>query len=125
MIINDEQLVEPVLASAIETIFEKACVKADPIILEPIMKIELFTPEEYIGEVMKSLNSLLAKVTHIEDRNRYKVILCEVPLSKTFGYTTYLRGLTKGKATYTMQFSKYEKLSDIEQKEVLKKIRGL
>lgn len=121
---NDEQIVEAVLASAIETTFEKACSGAAPIILEPLMKIELFTPEEYIGEVMKSLNALFAKVTDIEDRNRYKVIHSEVPLSKTFGYTTYLRGLTKGKASYTMQFSRYEKLTDIEQKEILKKFRG-
>ena len=122
--INDDQIAEAVLDSALEIAFEKACQKADPVLLEPVMKMELFTPDEYLGEVMKSLNSLLAKVTSIEDRKTHKLIYSEAALSKTFGYATALRGLTKGKAMYTMQFSRYERLSPDEQQEVLKKFRG-
>jgi len=81
---------------------------ADPVILEPIMKVEAVTPEDFLGDVLGDLNSKRAQIGTVEDRGNAKAIPAEVPLGEMFGYSTSLRSLTQGRASYTMEFLKYE-----------------
>ena len=89
--------------------FKELARKAKPVILEPIFKIEIITPEEYMGDVIGDLNSRRGRIANLDERAGGKVISGEVPLGETFGYATQLRSLTQGRATYTMQFSHYAK----------------
>ncbi len=81
--------------------------KADPVLLEPIMKVEVVTPEDFMGDVMGDLNSKRGHIKEMSDRAKMKVIDCEVPLSEMFGYATSLRSMTQGRASYTMEFDHY------------------
>ncbi|OOZ36019.1 elongation factor G [Solemya velesiana gill symbiont] len=87
--------------------FREGTVKANPVLLEPIMKVEVVTPEEYMGDVMGDLNSRRGIVQGMDDSPAGKQIKAEVPLSEMFGYATDLRSATQGRATYSMEFSKY------------------
>jgi len=87
--------------------FRDAALKADPTILEPMMKIEVVTPEDYMGDVMGDLNRRRGIVSGMEDAPAGKIIRAEVPLSEMFGYSTSLRSATQGRATYSMEFEKY------------------
>jgi elongation factor G len=87
--------------------FKAGALKADPVLLEPIMKVEVVTPEEYMGDVMGDLNRRRGIVQGMEDAPSGKIIRAEVPLSEMFGYATDLRSATQGRATYSMEFSKY------------------
>ena len=86
---------------------KKGALLADPALLEPIMKVEVVTPEEYMGDVMGDLNRRRGVVQGMEDSSSGKVINAEVPLAEMFGYSTDLRSATQGRATYTMEFNKY------------------
>jgi len=90
--------------------FENGLKKAGSILLEPIMKLEVITPDEYLGDVIGDMNSRRAKIESINTRGNTKVIDGFVPLSEVFGYATALRSLTQGRATYTMQPSYYEEV---------------
>ncbi|MDX1410426.1 MAG: elongation factor G, partial [Saprospiraceae bacterium] len=81
--------------------------KASPVLLEPIMKVEVVTPEEYLGSVNGDLNRRRGILQGTEDSPAGKIIKAEVPLSEMFGYATDLRSSTQGRATYTMEFAKY------------------
>jgi len=87
--------------------FKDGCKKADPIILEPMMFVEVETPEEYMGDVMGDLSSRRGIVQGMEDNAGIKVIRCEVPLAEMFGYSTVVRSLSQGRATYSMEFKHY------------------
>jgi len=89
--------------------FREAALKANPVILEPVMKVEVVVPEEYMGDVISDLNGRRGRVEGMEQRSNAQVIKGYVPLSEMFGYATDLRSKTQGRATYTMQFSHYEK----------------
>ncbi len=88
--------------------FKEACTKASPILLEPIMKVEVVTPDEFMGDVIGNLSARRGKVLGMEGRSGAQVIEARVPLKEMFGYATDLRSMTQGRATYTMQFSHYE-----------------
>ena len=90
--------------------FKEAMKKAAPIILEPIMKVEVTSPEEYFGDVMGDLNSRRGRINGFSERNGIKIIDAFVPLSEMFGYTTTLRSLTQGRATSSMQSDHFEKV---------------
>ena len=90
--------------------FKEACRKAKPVLLEPVMKVEVVTPEEYLGDVMGDLNSRRGMVQGMEDAPAGKVIRSEVPLAEMFGYATDLRSATQGRATYSMEFGKYNEV---------------
>ncbi len=90
--------------------FKEAVKKADPVVLEPIMSVEVVTPEEYLGDVMGDLTGRQGKIEGIEQRSDAQVVKALVPLSKMFGYATSLRSMTQGRAIYTMQFSHYDEL---------------
>jgi elongation factor G len=87
--------------------FREGALKADPTILEPMMKVEVVTPEDYMGDVMGDLNRRRGIVGGMEDTPAGKIIRAEVPLSEMFGYATSLRSATQGRATYSMEFEKY------------------
>ncbi len=87
--------------------FKEGAKKANPVLLEPIMKVEVVTPEEYMGDVMGDLNRRRGVVQGMEDAPMGKVIRAEVPLAEMFGYATDLRSLSQGRASYTMEFSHY------------------
>jgi elongation factor G len=87
--------------------FKEGALKANPALLEPIMKVEVVTPEEYMGDVMGDLNRRRGIVSGMEDAPSGKIIRADVPLSEMFGYSTALRSATQGRATYSMEFKKY------------------
>jgi elongation factor G len=89
---------------------QEAVRKADPVLLEPVMKVEVVTPEQFMGDVMGDLNSRRGQIDNIGDRGMAKVVSAKVPLSEMFGYATQLRSLTQGRASYTMEFFQYEKV---------------
>ncbi len=90
--------------------FKAAFNKAEPIILEPIEKVNVLTPEEYMGDVIGDLNSKRGQVDKMEDRGNLKSIDAKVPLSELFGYSTILRGMSQGRANYSMEFSHYQEV---------------
>ncbi|KKP32521.1 MAG: translation elongation factor G [Candidatus Staskawiczbacteria bacterium RIFOXYB2_FULL_32_9] len=90
--------------------FQDACKKAKLVILEPVMKMEIVTPENFFGQVISDLSSRRGKIEETSERVGMKVIDAMVPLSETFGYATSLRSLTEGRASFTMEFNKYEQV---------------
>jgi elongation factor G len=88
--------------------FREAAEKASPILLEPVMEVEVVTPQEFMGEVIGDLNARRGKILSMENRGGAQVIESRVPLATMFGYATRLRSITQGRATYTMQFAAYE-----------------
>jgi elongation factor G len=88
--------------------FKEAMKRAKPKLLEPVMAVEVVTPEEYLGDVMGNLNSRRGRVEHLEPRGNAQSIRAKVPLAEMFGYATDLRSMTQGRATFTMQFDRYE-----------------
>ncbi|OGT88566.1 MAG: translation elongation factor G [Gammaproteobacteria bacterium RIFOXYA12_FULL_61_12] len=90
--------------------FKAGSLKAKPVLLEPIMKVEVATPEEYMGDVIGDLNSRRGMVSGMEDGPAGKIVRADVPLSEMFGYATDLRGATQGRASYSMEFSRYNEV---------------
>ena len=99
--------------------FKEAALKAKPVLLEPIMALEVVTPEEFVGEVMGELNARRGRITGMESRGHTQVISALVPLATMFGYATVLRSATQGRATFTMQFDHYEPVSPNLAEEIL------
>ena len=89
---------------------KNAMQKAGPVLLEPVFSVEVVTPEEYMGDVMGDLNSRRGRIEGMEARGNAQVISARVPLSEMFGYATDVRSMTQGRATYTMQFLRYEEV---------------
>jgi elongation factor G len=104
--------------------FKEAVKKGKPVLLEPVMSVEVVTPEEYMGDVMGDLNSRRGKIHSMEKRGNAQVIRAEVPLSEMFGYATDLRSKTQGRATYTMQFSHYEDVPKGIADAIVAKVKG-
>ena len=104
--------------------FRDAIVRAGPVLLEPVMAVEVVTPDNYMGDVVGDLNSRRGRVGQMEARGNNQVITAQVPLSEMFGYATDLRSRTQGRATYTMQFDSYQKTPAFVQEEIVKRFRG-
>jgi elongation factor G len=104
--------------------FQDGLKKANPVLLEPMMKIEVVVPEEYLGEVLGDLNGRRAQIGGIHARKDAQVVVAKVPLSEMFGYATDLRSRTQGRAVYTMQFSHYQEVSTTESNKILQRVRG-
>jgi elongation factor G len=98
--------------------------KASPVLLEPVMAVEVVTPEDYMGEVIGDLSSRRGKVEGMEQRGTSHVVRALVPLGDMFGYATDLRSRTQGRATYTMQFSAYHEVPDSIAREIIARARG-
>ncbi|TAK10396.1 elongation factor G, partial [bacterium] len=105
--------------------FKEAVSKASPVLLEPIMSVEVVVPEEFMGEVIGDINSRRGKVMGMDSRPAAHVIDARVPLAEMFGYATDLRSMTQGRATYTMQFSHYEQVPATISEEISAKAVGL
>ena len=104
--------------------FKKASAQANPVLLEPIMAVEVRTPDEYMGEVIGDLNSRRGQIQAMEERSGARVIKAHVPLSEMFGYVGDLRSRTQGRADYTMQFDSYAEVPPSIAKEIIAKARG-
>ncbi len=104
--------------------FRHTCPKASPIILEPIMSVEVVTPEEYMGDVIGDFNKRRGQITGMESKGVARVIKAKVPLSQQFGYVTVLRTLTSGRATSTMEFSHYSEVPQSLAKEIIESTSG-
>ena len=104
--------------------FKEAARKADPVILEPVMEVEVVTPEEYMGDVMGDLNSRRGKIEGMTPRKDAQVIKATVPLSEMFGYATTLRSMTQGRAIYSMELSHYDETPKSVSDQIIEKIRG-
>ncbi len=105
-------------------VFKEAARKASPVLLEPIMAVEVVTPEEYMGDVFGDLNARRGKVQASDQRGNSMVIRAQVPLSDMFGYATDLRSRTQGRATYTMQFHSYQQVPKAIAEEIVARVRG-
>jgi elongation factor G len=104
--------------------FKKAAEMAKPVLLEPIMAVEVVTPEEYMGDVMGDLSSRRGRIEGMEAVGNTQVVRAQVPLSEMFGYSTDLRSRTQGRATYTMQFHSYQQVPDNIASDIVKRVRG-
>ena len=105
-------------------VFKEAARMASPVLLEPIMAVEVVTPEDYMGDVMGDLSSRRGRIEGMEARGNTQVVRAQVPLSDMFGYSTDLRSKTQGRATYTMQFHSYQQVPDSIAKEIVARVRG-
>jgi elongation factor G len=104
--------------------FKEACRKARPALLEPVMDVEVVTPEEYMGSIVGDLNSRRGRIVSMEARGTSQVIRANVPLATMFGYATEMRSMTQGRATYTMQFARYEEVPTAISEEIMAKVAG-
>ena len=104
--------------------FKEAARKAKPCLLEPIMNVEVSTPDDYMGDVMGDLSSRRGKLGGMEQKGNSQIIRAQVPLSEMFGYATDLRSRTQGRATYTMQFDSYQQMPSNVQEEIVTRVRG-
>ena len=107
--------------------FKQGALKANPVLLEPMMGVEVTTPEEYLGDVMGDLNSRRGKIEGFTSRKDAEVIKAMVPLAQMFGYATILRSMTQGRAIYSMQFEYYSEVpksvaEEIQEKSQARKI---
>ena len=98
--------------------------KAKPVLLEPIMRVEVVVPKDYMGDVMGDLASRRGRIQSQEDRGGTQIINARVPLSEMFGYATDLRSRTQGRATYSMHFDRYEQAPQNVSEEVVARIQG-
>ena len=104
--------------------FKEACRKAKAVLLEPVMDVEVVTPEEYMGAIVGDLNSRRGRIISMEAQRGSQVIRAQVPLATMFGYATEMRSMTQGRATYTMQFARYEEVPPSIAEEVMAKVAG-
>jgi elongation factor G len=104
--------------------FKKAAARAKPVLLEPIMEIEVVTPDEYMGDVIGDLNSRRGRIEGTDQRGNATVVRAQVPLASMFGYVTDLRSKTQGRATSTMQFHSYQQVPASIEKEIVARVRG-
>jgi len=104
--------------------FKEGCAKASPVLLEPIMSVEVVVPEEYMGDVIGDLNSRRGRIMGMEGRAGAQVVSAMVPLAQMFGYATDVRSATQGRATYTMTFDHYEQVPKSVAEEIIAKVKG-
>jgi elongation factor G len=104
--------------------FKEAARRASPVLLEPMMEVEVVTPSDYMGDVMGDLSSRRGKIQGMDQRGDAQVITAIVPLSEMFGYSTNLRSMSQGRAVYSMQFKQYEEVPRAKAEEIIAKVRG-
>ena len=103
----------------------RAAVDADPRLLEPVMSLEVTTPEEYVGDVIADVNGKRGKIVGVEAEENLQILKAHVPLAEMFGYSTSLRSATQGRANFTMQFLEYDVVPAQKAEKIIKKIRGI
>jgi elongation factor G len=103
---------------------KEAVNRAKPVLLEPVMEVEVVTPEDFMGDVIGDVNSRRGRIEKLDNRGTSRIIRAFVPLAEMFGYATDLRSRTQGRATYTMQFHSYQEVPGNLAEQIVKKIRG-
>ncbi len=104
--------------------FKEAARRAKPVLLEPVMKVEVVVPEEFLGDVLGDLNSRRGRIEGMEKRGSTQIIRSTVPLAEMFGYATDLRSRTQGRASYSMHFLRYEKAPGNIEAEIVARVQG-
>jgi elongation factor G len=104
--------------------FKEAARKADPVLMEPMMAVEVTTPEDNMGDVIGDLNSRRGQIQSMTERGGNRIVTALVPLSEMFGYVGDLRSKTQGRASYSMQFDSYAEVPGNVAKEIIAKVRG-
>jgi elongation factor G len=104
--------------------FKEAARRAKPVLLEPVMKVEVVVPEEYMGDVLGDLSARRGHIEGMEKRGSTQIIRSKVPLAEMFGYATDLRSRTQGRASYTMHFYRYEQAPANIAEEVIARVQG-
>jgi len=104
--------------------FRHALPKAKPVLMEPIMALEVVTPEDYMGDIIGDLNKRRGQITNMDSKGNTRIVKAKVPLAEQFGYVTVLRTLSSGRATSTMEFSHYAELPPNLAKEIIEKAGG-
>ena len=122
---HEEDSTEMAFGVAATMALRKGAAEASPILLEPIMDLEVIVPDEYLGDVMSDLNSKRAQINGAESRKNYQVVKAHVPLAEMFGYSTDLRSATQGRATFTMQFASYDQVPEKKAAVIIRRIRGV
>jgi elongation factor G len=122
---HEEESTEMAFGIAAAMAIRRATSEAEPKLLEPIMKLEVLTPEEYIGDVIADLNSKRGKIVGVSAEANIQVLSGHVPLAEMFGYSTSLRSATQGRANFTMQFLEYDVVPAQKAETIIKKIRGI
>jgi elongation factor G len=122
---HEEDSTEMAFGVAATMAMRKGAAEASPILLEPIMELEVIVPEEYLGDVMSDLTGKRAKINGVEIRHNAQVVGAHVPLAEMFGYATDLRSATQGRATFTMQFTAYDQVPDRLAAKIISRIRGI
>jgi elongation factor G len=107
---------------AAKAAFREAAVQAGPVLLEPMMRVEVVTPEDYTGDVIGDLNSRRGQISGMEPRGNAQVVSCLVPLSSMFGYVNTLRSMSQGRAQFTMQFESYAQVPSQVAEEIKAKV---
>jgi elongation factor G len=105
-------------------VFKEAARKADPVLMEPLMAVEVTTPEDFMGDVIGDLNSRRGQIQAMDERGGYRIVRATVPLSEMFGYVGDLRSKTQGRASYSMQFDSYAEVPSNVAKEIIAKAHG-
>ena len=122
---HEEDSTEMAFGIAATMAMRKGAAEASPILLEPLMDLEVIVPDEYLGDVMSDLNSKRAKINGVESRLNYQIVKAHVPLAEMFGYSTDLRSSTQGRATFTMQFTSYDRVPEKKAEVIIHRIRGI
>ena len=123
---HDEDSTEQAFSVAATIALRNALAQADPILLEPMMNVEIIVPEKFVGDVIADLNSRRARINGIETRdNGYQIISAQAPLVEMFGYSTDLRSASQGRANFTMQFAVYDKIAEKTAEAIVRKVKGL
>ena len=122
---DEERSTEMAFGVAATIACRKAAAEAEPVLLEPVMELEIVTPEEYLGEVINDLNRKGAQVNGVDTDRDVQVVHALAPLATMFGYSTDLRSATQGRATFTMQFSEFAEVPARRAEEIIRKIRGV
>jgi elongation factor G len=122
---DEERSTEIALGGAATIACRDAAAAGEPVLLEPVMELEVVTPEEYLGEVINDLNRKGAQVNGVDTEREVQVVHALAPLAKMFGYSTDLRSATQGRATFTMQFSEFAEVPPRRAEEIIRKIRGV
>ena len=122
---DDEDSTEMAFGVSASMAIRKTATEAQPVLLEPVMDLEVVTPEEYVGDAISDLNSKRAKITGVEAEKDVQIVRAHVPLAEMFGYSTSLRSATQGRAHFSMQFLSYDVVPKAKAETIVNKIRGI
>jgi elongation factor G len=122
---HEDESTEMAFGISASMAIRRAASEANPVLLEPVMALEVVTPDDYLGDVISDLNSKRAKIVGVEVTGHLQTVKAHVPLAEMFGYSTALRSETQGRANFTMQFLEYDVVPPGKAGAIIKKIRGI